>query len=128
MNRADFPILDTTMNDRPLVYLDNAATTQKPVSVLAAVDTYYKTINANVHRAANGLADAATGAFEAARETVRSFVNAAATEEIIFTSGTTAAINLVASVHRDSLDGDAEILITELEHQLDFEVRHASLR
>lgn len=116
MNRADFPILDQQVNGSPLVYLDNAATTQKPESVLHAMTQYYRTINSNVHRATHTLSDRATQAFEAARETTRSFINADSTQEIIFTSGTTEAINLVASCQRNLLGPDDEILISHLEH------------
>ncbi len=116
MNRRDFPILDESVNGNPLVYLDNAATTQKPTSVLHAMDTYYRTINANVHRAAHGLADEATRAYEAARDSARRFINAAHREEVIFTSGTTASINLLAATLRERVSPGAKILITELEH------------
>jgi len=116
MNRIDFPILDTVLNGSPLVYLDNAATTQKPRQVIDAVANYYLTSNANVHRAAHGLADRATQAFEAARTSAQRFVNAAHREEIIFTSGTTAGLNLVAQSHRERLCAGDMILITELEH------------
>ena len=81
MNRADFPILDQQVNGSPLVYLDNAATTQKPESVLHAMTQYYRTINSNVHRATHTLSDRATQAFEAARETTRSFINADSTQD-----------------------------------------------
>ena len=83
MNRRDFPILHESMNGKPLVYLDNAATTQKPAAVLHAMDEYYRTVNANVHRAAHGLADEATRAYESARDSARCFLNAAHREEII---------------------------------------------
>jgi cysteine desulfurase/selenocysteine lyase len=116
VNRADFPILATELNGAPLVYLDNAATTQKPRAVIEAVSEYYRTSNANVHRAAHGLADKATTAFEAARASARSFLNAAHAEEVIFTSGTTASLNLIAQVHRERLRPGDKILITELEH------------
>ncbi|MGE0623125.1 MAG: cysteine desulfurase [Pseudomonadales bacterium] len=116
MKRSDFPILASEQNGAPLVYLDNAATTQKPQSVLQAMDDYYREDNANVHRAAHALADRATRAFEDARLKAARFINAAATEEVIFTSGTTASINLVAAVHRDRVQPGQKILITELEH------------
>lgn len=116
MNRKDFPILRESMNGNPLVYLDNAATTQKPVSVLRAMDEYYRTTNANVHRAAHGLADEATRAFEAARDSARRFLNAAHREEIVFTAGTTASINLLAATLRGRISNGDTILITELEH------------
>ncbi len=116
MNRTDFPILDQQINGSPLVYLDNAATTQKPESVLHAMTQYYRKNNANVHRAVHTLSDRATQAFEAARETTRCFINAESTQEIIFTRGTTEAINLVADCHRNLLGPDDEILISHLEH------------
>ena len=95
--RADFPILSRRVYDRPLVYLDNAATTQKPLCVLDAMREEYLNANANVHRGVHYLSQRATDLHEAARETVRSFINARKTEEIVFTRGTTEAINLVAS-------------------------------
>ena len=116
MNRQDFPILETMMNGSPLVYLDNAATTQKPQSVIDAVSDYYRTSNANVHRAAHGLADQATQAFESARDRVQHFINARDREEVIFTSGTTASLNLIAAVYRTKLKAGDLILITESEH------------
>ena len=116
MNRADFPILEQQINGSQLVYLDNAATTQKPESVLHAMTQYYRENNSNVHRAAHTLADRATQAFEAARESTRCFINAESTQEIIFTRGTTEAINLVASCHGNLLGSDDEILISHLEH------------
>ena len=117
MNRPDFPILSQRGDTgRELVYLDNAATTQKPDLVIEAISHYYRTMNANVHRAAHSLADRATTAFEAAREKCRTFLNASTSEEIIFTSGTTGSINLVANILRDTLGPDREILISRLEH------------
>ena len=95
--RADFPILSREVYGRPLVYLDNAATTQKPLCVLNAMREEYLNVNANVHRGVHYLSQQATDLHEAARETVRRFINARTTEEIVFTRGTTEAINLVAS-------------------------------
>ncbi len=95
--RQDFPILHQQVNGHPLVYLDNAATTQKPDVVIDAISNYYRTINANVHRGAHTLSDSATQAFEGARETVRAFINASSSDEIIWTRGTTEGINLVAT-------------------------------
>lgn len=115
--RSDFPILATTVNEHPLVYLDNAATTQKPVAVIAAMQRYYASDNANIHRGVHTLSQRATAAFEAAREKIRAFVNARETAEIIFTRGTTEAINLVAqSFARSCLRPGDEILIGEAEH------------
>ena len=91
--RKDFPILDQIVNDEPLVYLDNAATTQKPKAVLEAVNRYYQEDNANVHRGVHTLAERATASYEAARETVRRFINASSTKEVLFTRGTTTGLN-----------------------------------
>ena len=96
--RTDFPILQRSSRRRPLVYLDNAATSQKPAVVIDAVNDYYQTCNANVHRAAHELAEQATEAMENSRRAVRDFVNATREEEIVFTRGTTEAINLLANV------------------------------
>ena len=115
--RDDFPILSTTVRGKPLVYLDNAATTQKPRRVIDAVGGYYASGNANIHRGVHYLSERATGAFEAARATVARFVGAAAPGEIVFTSGTTAAINLVAqSWGRSTLRPGDEVLVTAMEH------------
>ncbi|BBB26007.1 SufS family cysteine desulfurase [Amphritea japonica] len=115
--RKQFPALHQTVNGHPLVYLDNAATSQKPEAVIRAVETFYRTQNANVHRGAHQLSDQATGAFEAARSSVRRFINAASDEEIIWTRGTTEGINLIAqSYARPLLKAGDEILLTELEH------------
>src|SRR5919108_6338852 len=97
--RADFPLLAQRENGHRLVYLDNAATTQKPRAVVDAIVEYYRTTNANVHRGAYGLAIRATEAYEAARRKVAGFVNAWAPEGVVFTRGTTEAINLVAGAH-----------------------------
>ena len=116
--RAEFPILGQSVNGRPLVYLDNAATSQKPRAVLEASRRYYEEINANIHRGTHHLARAATAAHEAARETVARHLNAAEAAEVIFTSGTTDGINLVASVLglAGTLSPGDEILISTLEH------------
>ena len=95
--RADFPILSRKVYDKPLVYLDNAATTQKPLCVLDAMRDEYLNVNANVHRGVHYLSQQATDLHEAARETVRKFINAPKVEEIIFTRGTTESLNLVVS-------------------------------
>ncbi|MCQ6261264.1 cysteine desulfurase [Alcanivorax sp. MM125-6] len=114
--RGEFPILHQTVNGKPLVYLDNAATTQKPRAVIDAVSAYYEGVNSNVHRGAHYLSDTATAEFEAARATVAAFLNAAR-EEIIWTKGTTEGINLVAqSYGRERLQPGDEVLITALEH------------
>jgi cysteine desulfurase/selenocysteine lyase len=115
--REDFPILATRVHGHPLVYLDNAATTQKPRAVLDAERRFYEEANANVHRGVHRLSEQATERFESARETVRRFVNAARPEEIIFVHGTTEAINLVAqSYGRRHVGPGDEVLITGLEH------------
>ena len=115
--RADFPILARKVYGRPLVYLDNAATTQKPLCVLDAMRDEYLNVNANVHRGVHYLSQQATDLHEAAREKVRQFINAAKTEEIVFTRGTTEAINLVASSFCESqMQPGDEVLVTELEH------------
>ncbi len=115
--RRDFPILNTTVNGHPLVYLDSAASAQRPLQVLRAVEDYETHSHANVHRGVHALSQAATAAYEGARERVRRFINAGSTREIIFTRGTTEAINLVAQAWaRERLKPGDEILITALEH------------
>ncbi|MDY6816080.1 MAG: cysteine desulfurase [Pseudomonadota bacterium] len=114
--RRDFPILSQQVNGKPLVYLDNGASAQKPVAVLDAMDRYYREMHSNVHRGAHTLGDRATAAFEGARETVRNFVNAASTREIIWTRGTTEAINLVANGLAPRLKAGDEILVSHMEH------------
>jgi SufS family cysteine desulfurase len=114
--RDDFPILERSSRGRPLVYLDNAATTQKPRVVIDAINNYYQTSNANVHRAAHELAEQATMAMEDARAKVRDFINASRVEEIVFTRGTTEAINLLANVLSERVTPAQDIVITELEH------------
>ena len=115
--RKDFPILEREVNGKPLIYLDSAATTQKPNQVIDAVSDYYRTINANVHRGAYTLSDEATTAYEAARAKVAAFVNADSTSEIVFTRGTTQALNLVAyGWGLDHLKPGSRILLTKMEH------------
>ena len=114
--RRDFPILDQKVNGKPLVYLDNGASAQKPQVVLEAMDRYYREMHSNVHRGAHTLGDRATSAFEGARETVRAFLNAASTREIIWTRGTTEAINMVANGLTGKLRAGDEILISHMEH------------
>lgn len=115
--RRDFPILSTTVYDRPLIYLDNAATTQKPLCVLDAMRHEYLNANANVHRGVHYLSQQATELHETARETVRRFINAGKTEEVVFTRGTTESINLVASSFCEEFmkEGD-EIIVSVMEH------------
>jgi len=115
--RRDFPILDRSVNGRPLVYLDSGASSQRPVAVLRAVEEYETHSHANIHRGVHALSQAATEAFEGARERVRRFVNARSTKEIIFVRGTTEAINLVAqSYARPRLKAGDEIIVSALEH------------
>ncbi|GAB4009680.1 cysteine desulfurase [Spirosoma migulaei] len=115
--RQDFPILDQEINGRPLVYFDNAATNQKPLSVINALTRYYEGYNANIHRGIHHLAEQATAAFEASRRAVQEFLNAKHWQEIIFTYGTTDGINLVAqSYGRHFLKAGDEIIISTMEH------------
>jgi cysteine desulfurase/selenocysteine lyase len=114
--RQDFPILSRQVNGKPLVYLDNGASAQKPLAVLEAMDHYYRTMHSNVHRGAHTLGDEATTAFEGARETVRRFINAPSTREVIWTRGTTEAINIVANGLAARLRKGDEILVSQMEH------------
>lgn len=121
MNATDtrklFPILGQEVNGHPLVYLDSAATSQKPKKVIDVLEKYYREYNSNVHRGVHTLGTLATDAYEGAREKVRKFINAASTEEVIFTRGTTTAINTVAASYGyDNLKADDEIVITYMEH------------
>ena len=115
--RADFPILDQQVHGKPLIYLDNAATSQKPQQVIDALARYYRQDNANVHRGIHALAERATAAYEQARLKVARFVNASSASEIVFTRNATEAINLVANAWgRAHLRPDDEVLITQMEH------------
>ena len=115
--REDFPILSRQVYGRPLVYLDNAATTQKPLQVLDAMREEYLNVNANVHRGVHYLSQQATDLHEAARERVRRFIGAGKTEEIVFTRGTTEAINLVASTFcLSQMQPGDEVVVTDMEH------------
>ncbi|RNA67433.1 cysteine desulfurase [Alteribacter keqinensis] len=115
--RKQFPILDQEVNGQPLVYLDSAATSQKPVQVIEKLDDYYRRYNSNVHRGVHTLGTLATDGYEGARDKVRNFIGASSTEEIVFTRGTTTAINLVASSYgRANVGPDDEIVITPMEH------------
>lgn len=119
--REQFPILNQEINGHPLVYLDSAATSQKPRSVIDAIQAYYEKDNSNVHRGVHTLGSRATDAYEGAREKVARFINAARTEEIVFTRGTTSALNLVASSYGRSVCGEGdEIVITQMEHHSNF--------
>jgi cysteine desulfurase/selenocysteine lyase len=115
--RAEFPILSRKVNGQPLVYLDNAASSQKPQAVIDAISAYYRNEHSNVHRGVHFLSQLATEKFEAARRTMQAFVNAAHEREVIFTKGTTEGINLVASgMARNFLKPGDEVLISEMEH------------
>ncbi len=118
--RDDFPILSTTVNGRPLIYLDNAATTQVPVCVLDRIKAHYQLDHANVHRGVHTLSVRSTEAYEAARETVQKFLGAGDPQEIVFTQGTTDSINMVAEGIRHELTEDDCIIVTELEHHSNF--------
>ncbi|MFC0559413.1 cysteine desulfurase [Halalkalibacter alkalisediminis] len=112
-----FPILNQEVNGNPLVYLDSAATSQKPLKVIEAIDDYYRRYNSNVHRGVHTLGTLATDGYEGAREKVRRFINASSMEEIVFTRGTTTALNLVAASYgRDNLTAGDEIVISMMEH------------
>lgn len=115
--RKDFPILDEKVHGKPLVYLDNAATTQKPLAVIEAIEHYYRSDNANIHRGVHTLSERATEDYEKARSAMQRFLNAAHSKEIIFTRGTTEAINLVAQTYgRKHVGRGDEVLITAMEH------------
>ena len=115
--REEFPILFQNVHGKPLIYFDNAATTQKPISVVEAINTYYETINSNVHRGVHHLSQLATDAYEQARNQVQKFINAEHSHEIIFTRGTTESINLVAcSFAREILKEGDEIILSLMEH------------
>ncbi|HFI0942231.1 TPA: cysteine desulfurase [Streptococcus suis] len=114
--RKDFSILDQVVNDEPLVYLDNAATTQKPQQVLDVLADYYQKDNANVHRGVHTLSERATARYEAARQKVADFIQAKSSKEILFTRGTTTGLNWVAQFAKDILQPDQEVLISVQEH------------
>jgi cysteine desulfurase/selenocysteine lyase len=115
--RADFPILQEKVNGKPLVYLDNAATSQKPVAVLNALRDYYEHYNSNVHRGAHTLSTKATDAYEGAREKIAKFINAASYQEIVYTRNASEAINLVAySWGLNNLQAGDEIILSVMEH------------
>ena len=114
--RADFPVLDQIVNDEPLIYLDNAATTQKPQDVLDVLNHYYLQDNANVHRGVHTLAERATAEFEAARKKVQQFIHANSNKEIIFTKGTTDSLNIIAQSYGEFIQAGDEIVISKMEH------------
>lgn len=118
--RSQFPILNTQVHGHPLVYLDNAATTQKPLRVIEALDSYYRTLNSNIHRGAHHLAAEATERYEDVRRQVQAFINARHSHEIVFTRGTTESINLVASsFSKRYFTGDDEVIVSGMEHHSD---------
>src|SRR5438270_8508335 len=115
--RKDFPVLHQSVHGKPLVYLDNAATTQKPLAVIEAIENYYQRDNSNIHRGVHTLSERATEAYERVRVTAQKFLNAADHKEIIFVRGTTEAINLVAQTYgRKNVGSGDEVLITAMEH------------
>jgi cysteine desulfurase/selenocysteine lyase len=114
--RKDFPILERQVNGYPLVYFDNAATSQTPIQVIDTIVDYYKNYNANIHRGVHSLSQEATDAYEAARQKIQSHFNAAHPYEIIFTSGTTHSINIIASGYSELLKAGDELLVSALEH------------
>jgi cysteine desulfurase / selenocysteine lyase len=134
--RADFPILEQKVHGKPLVYLDNAATSQKPRAVIDAISRYYEGTNANIHRAVHHLSEQATEVYEAARKTAQQFINARSLSEVIFVRGTTEGINLVAQTYgRAQIHAGDEVIVTDMEHhsnivpwQLLCEDRGAKLR
>jgi cysteine desulfurase/selenocysteine lyase len=114
--RADFPILSRQVNGKPLVYFDNGATTQKPQVVIDAIATYYQEINANIHRGVHTLSQLATDAYEASRTKIQNHINAQFAHEVLFTSGTTHGVNLVANGFASILKAGDEVLVSALEH------------
>src|SRR5690606_18606129 len=114
--RKDFPILTQKVNGKPLVYFDNGATAQKPQVVIDAISQYYEQINANIHRGVHTLSQLATDAYEASRQKIQNHLNAQFTHEVLFTSGTTQGINLVANGFASLLDPGDEILVSAMEH------------
>ena len=119
--RKDFPILSRKINGKPLVYLDSAATTQKPVAVIDAISNFYRQNNANIHRGVYALAEESTEMYEVARRRTAQFINAPSSRSVIFTRSTTEGINLVAhSWARKHLKAGDEIVLTELEHHANF--------
>ena len=115
--RSDFPILQTKVHGKPLVYLDNAATSQKPITVITKAQEYYSSMNSNIHRGVHALSQVATEAYEMARIKIKNFINSLGKNEIIFTSGTTESINLVAQTYcRANIKEGDEVIISEMEH------------
>jgi cysteine desulfurase/selenocysteine lyase len=127
--RADFPVLHQQVNKAPLIYFDNAATTQKPRAVIDALSAYYEQDNANIHRGIHTLAERATTAYELTRKKLAAFLNAPSTDQIIFTSGTTAGINLVAQTFgRANVEKGDHIIVSNLEHHSNIEEKGAEIK
>ena len=114
--RQDFPILSKKINNKPLVYFDNAATSQTPICVIDSIKDYYEQFNSNIHRGVHSLSDEATNAYEDARNKVKDHFNIKHSEEVIFTSGTTHSINIVSNGFSKILTKDDEIIVSGLEH------------
>src|SRR5487761_1582724 len=118
--RSDFPILKRVVHGKRLVYLDNAATTQKPKQVIDAISDYYTNYNSNIHRSVHLLAEEATEAFELTRDKLAEFINSGSREEIIFTRNATEALNIAASCTASSIKPGEKIVVTEMEHHSNF--------
>ena len=132
--RKDFPILERKINGKSLIYFDNAATSQTPISVIESISDYYKKYNANIHRGVHSVSEEATEAYESSRKKIQKHFNANFSEEIIFTSGTTHSINIIANGYTDLLTSDDEIIVSGMEHhsnivpwQMMVEKNHAKL-
>lgn len=132
--RKDFPILERKINGKSLIYFDNAATSQTPISVIESISDYYKKYNANIHRGVHSVSEEATEAYESSRKKIQKHFNANFSEEIIFTSGTTHSINIIANGYTDLLTSDDEIIVSGMEHhsnivpwQMMIEKNHAKL-
>ena len=114
--RKDFPVLNRKVNGRPLIYFDNAATSQTPSQVINTIVDYYENYNANIHRGVHALSQEATDAYEGARQKIQHHFNAAQSYEVIFTSGTTHAINIVSNGYGELLNQGDELIVSALEH------------
>lgn len=132
--RKDFPILERKINGKTLIYFDNAATSQTPSSVIDSISDYYKKYNANIHRGVHSVSEEATEAYENSRKKIQKHFNANLSEEIIFTSGTTHSINIIANGYTDLLSSEDEIIVSGMEHhsnivpwQMMIEKNHAKL-
>ena len=114
--RKDFPILERKINGKTLIYFDNAATSQTPTSVIDSISDYYKKYNANIHRGVHSVSEEATEAYESSRKKIQKHFNVNLSEEIIFTSGTTHSINIIANGYTDLLSSEDEIIVSGMEH------------